>query len=87
MTRAKPWVAGGLGLLALAQMTAPAPVGARVVMAALCGDVAGRAVPIRLPGKGDAPPGAPCCKICHSAMRKRGAGNSCCDGEDPTDAT
>lgn len=38
--------------------------------------------PARKPG--DSGP-APCCTICHSAMRKRAGGASCCDEEDDPD--
>ena len=86
MTLARAWIAGGPALVALAQMTAPAPARAGWMLVPICGEYGGHAVPIRLPGKDDAPGGAPFCKICHSAMRKRLPGDSCCDGEDDADA-
>lgn len=51
--------------------------------------VAGRASdggPVGAPARkqGDSGP-APCCTICHSAMRKRMGGVSCCDEEDDPD--
>ena len=86
MTTAKAWIAGGPALIALVQMTAPMPAHAQFMLVPICGENGGRAVPIRLPGKDNAPSGTPCCKICHTAMRKRGGGDSCCDGEDESDA-
>ena len=86
MTRSRVLTLGGPALMAVAQMTAPAPATATFMMVPICGEYGGHAVPIRLPGKDDAPGGAPCCKICHSAMRKRLPGDSCCDGEDDADA-
>ena len=74
-------------LMALAQLTAPGPAHAGYMLVAICGPVAGRAAPIRVPiGNRDSSP-APCCKICHSAMRKRSAGTSCCAGEDESNGT
>lgn len=81
---ARVWVAPAL--MALAQMTAPASGSATVMLVSICGENDGRAVPIRLPAKQDGPGGAPCCKICHSSMRKRAGGDSGCGGEDENDA-
>ena len=86
MTIRKAWIACGPALIALAQMTTPSSAGASYMMVPICGEYRGQAVPIRLPRKDDGPGGAPCCKICHSAMRKRIPGDSCCDGEDDADA-
>lgn len=84
--RARRLTLGGPALLALAQMIAPAPAQAAFMMVPVCGENAGRPLPIRLPMKNDAPGGAPCCKICHIAMRKRSGGDSCCGEEDDADA-
>ena len=86
MTIRKAWIAGGPALIALAQMTSPMPGGAAFMLVPICGQYGGQPVPIRLPRKDDGPGGTPCCKICHSAMRKRVGGNTCCDGEDEADA-
>jgi hypothetical protein len=86
MTGGRVWMPGAPAVMALAQMTAPAPIGATFMLVPICGEYNGHAVPIRLPGKDDGPGGAPCCKICHSAMRKRIGGDTCCDGEDEADA-
>ena len=45
------------------------------VMAALCSGGA----PVPLPMKDQ---GQPCCKVCHSAMRKRTDADSCCEEEE-----
>ncbi|WP_408588945.1 hypothetical protein [Novosphingobium sp.] len=78
-----------LAPLAVVQMVLPAPTQAAFVLVPICGE-GGHARPIRIPGKNDGsgPGGAPCCKICHIAMRKRSGGDSgCCgDGEDDLDA-
>ena len=68
--------------LAALQLAIPAQA-AHPTMVAICGNGA----PIPLPMKnqedgknqGD---GQSCCKICHSAMRKRFAGGNCCGGDD-----
>ena len=86
MTIRKAWIVGGPALVALAQMTAPMPAGAAYMLVPICGENNGRAVPIRLPHRDDGPGGTPCCKICHSARRKRISGDRCCDGEDDADA-
>ena len=85
MTLRKAWIAGGPALIALAQMTAPTSAMAAYRMVPICGQTGGQALPIRLPRKPDAPGGSPCCKICHSAMRKRIGGDRCCGGEDAAD--
>lgn len=76
-----------LAPLALVQMVMPAPARAAFVLVPICGE-GGHAAPIRLPGRDDGPGGAPCCKICHIAMRKRtAAASGCCgQGEDDPDA-
>jgi hypothetical protein len=74
--------------LALVQMVMPAPAQAAFVLVPICGE-GGHALPIRIPGKNEGGPGgAPCCKICHIAMRKRsGTASDCCgEGEDDPDA-
>ncbi len=86
MNAQRAWVAGVPALIALAQMTAPMPGPGAFMIVAICGENGGRAVPIRLPGKDNPPAGVPCCKMCDSAMRKRGAGLDRCDGEDEPDA-
>ncbi len=66
--------------LAALQLAMPAQAASRLgqpTMIALCGDGA----PIPLPMK-DHEPDKQCCKICHSAMRKRFAAGTCCDGDD-----
>lgn len=65
-----------LGALAALQLAIPAQA-ASPTMIALCGGGA----PIPLPMKNHEPD-KQCCKICHSAMRKRSAGGICCDGDD-----
>lgn len=69
-----------LGALAAVQLAIPVQA-ANPVMIALCGGGA----PIPLPMKNhDADKS--CCKICHSAMRKRFAGGTCCgDNDDEED--
>ena len=50
------------------------------VMVAICGGGAPIELPIKNRGSGQ-----PCCKICHSAMRKRFGADTCCledNGED-----
>jgi hypothetical protein len=71
-----------LSAAAALQLAIPAQA-AHPTMVAICGNGA----PIRLPMKdqGDGKnrgDGQSCCKICHSAMRKRFAGGNCCDGDD-----
>ncbi len=74
-----------LSALAALQMAIPAQgatTPAHPTMVALCGGGA----PIPLPTKNhDAD--KQCCKICHSAMRKRFAGGTCCDGDDDEEDT
>ena len=82
MTLRKASIACGPALVALAQMSSPASAGAAYMLVPICGQNNGLAVPIRLPRKDDGPGGAPCCKICHSAMRKRIGGDRSCAGED-----
>lgn len=73
MSRAFAMLAAG----AVLQLALPAQA-ASPVMIALCGGGA----PIRLPMKNDGSD-QPCCKICHSAMRKRGGADSCCEKDAP----
>lgn len=73
--------------LALAQMVLPVPAGAATVMIAMCGDGVPATLPLRIPRRDSVPSGAPCCKVCHIAMRKRAGAATCCMGEDETDAT
>ena len=70
-----------LGALAVLQLAMPAQA-AHPTMIALCGGGA----PIPLPMKNhDAD--KQCCKICHSAMRKRSAGGTgCCENDDEEDS-
>lgn len=75
-----------LAALAVGQMIAPAPSGAMVLLVPICGEAGGSAVPLRIPGRGDGHGGAPCCKICHIAMRKRAGAISHCGEEDDADA-
>ncbi|MDF8331584.1 hypothetical protein [Novosphingobium cyanobacteriorum] len=75
-----------LAPLAVFQMVAPMPGGAMVMLVPVCGEGGGRTVPLNIPMKNDGPGGAPCCKICHIAMRKRLGGDSCCGEEDDSDA-
>lgn len=73
-----------LALLAIAQMSAPAAASSGYLMVAICGQSGTtRALPVKVPGRNNEPGGAPGCKICHIAMRKRGAGGTCC-GDDGT---
>lgn len=65
-----------LGALAALQLALPAAA-AHPAMIAICGGGA----PIPLPMKNRGGDG-PCCKICHSAMRKRFAAGTCCSGDD-----
>lgn len=74
-----------LASLALGQMVIPAPAQAAFVLVPICGE-GGHAMPIRLPGRNDGGPGgAPCCKVCHIAMRKRSVTDTGCCGEDEDD--
>ncbi len=71
-----------LAVCAVLQLAIPAQA-ASPVMVAICGGGA----PIELPTK-NKDQGQPCCKICHSAMRKRFGGDTCCSkdgGEDPNE--
>ncbi|GEN99972.1 hypothetical protein NSE01_18050 [Novosphingobium sediminis] len=65
-----------LSALAALQLAMPVQA-AHPTMVALCGGGA----PIPLPTKNNEAD-KQCCKICHSAMRKRFAGGTCCDGDD-----
>ena len=67
------------GALAALQLAMPVQA-AHPVMVALCGGAA----PIPLPIKNNEPD-KQCCKICHSAMRKRSAAGTCCAGDDDDD--
>jgi len=72
-------ICGLLASLAVLQLAIPAQA-AGPVMIALCGGGAPIPLPIKNHGSDQ-----PCCKICHSAMRKRGAADTCCaedTGED-----
>ena len=71
-----------LAPLAVLQMAAPAPASAAFMLVPICGQGAGRPMPVRLPLKNDAPGGGPCCKICHISMRKRTGAGTCCGDED-----
>jgi hypothetical protein len=73
-------------LVAAANLAAPAPAAAHVMMVPICGEFGGRAVPIRLPGRENPAGNSQACKICHIAMRKRSGADSCCGWEDDTDA-
>lgn len=67
--------------LASLQLALPAQA-AHPTMIALCGGGA----PIPLPMKNHEPD-KQCCKICHSAMRKRSVGGTCCgDNDDEEDS-
>ena len=65
-----------LAALAAMQLAIPAQA-AHPVMVAVCGGGAPIPLPMKNRGGSD-----PCCKICHSAMRKRFAGGNCCDETD-----
>jgi hypothetical protein len=65
-----------LGALAAVQLAMPAQA-AHPMMVALCGGGA----PIPVPTKNNEAD-KQCCKICHSAMRKRSSGGICCAGDD-----
>ncbi|KUR70503.1 hypothetical protein AQZ52_17005 [Novosphingobium fuchskuhlense] len=70
-----------LSAFAVLQLAIPAQA-APPTMIALCGGGA----PIPLPMKNhDAD--KPCCKICHSAMRKRFGGGTCCGENDEEEDT
>lgn len=71
--------------LAILQMVLPAPAMGGTIMVPMCGEATARPIPLRIPRRDDAPSGAPCCKICHIAMRKRAGAGRCCPGEDDTD--
>ena len=70
-----------LASLAVLQLAIPAQA-ASPVMVALCGG--GAPIPLPLKNRGS---DQPCCKICHSAMRKRFGADNCCskDGGEDTD--
>ncbi len=70
-----------LSALAALQLAIPAQA-AHPTMVALCGGGA----PIPLPTKNNEAD-KQCCKICHSAMRKRFAGGTCCSGDDDEEDT
>ncbi|WP_225206918.1 hypothetical protein [Novosphingobium huizhouense] len=74
-----------LAPFAVLQMALPAPAQAAFVLVPICGEP-GHSAPIRVPGRndapGDGPGGAPCCKVCHIAMRKRIGGDSTCCHDD-----
>ncbi len=86
MIAGRAWIVGAPALVALMQMSAPVAPAATFMLVPICGEFNGHAVPIRLPGKTDEPGGAACCKICHSAMRKKIENDSGCGGEDDNDA-
>lgn len=65
-----------LAALALVQLAMPAQA-AHPTMIAVCGS--GAAVPLPMKNRGG---DSPCCKICHSAMRKRSGGGKCCEETD-----
>lgn len=70
-----------LSALAALQLAIPAQA-ANPPMVALCGGGA----PIPLPMKNHEAD-KQCCKICHSAMRKRFAGGTCCGDNDDEEGT
>ncbi|NKJ44608.1 hypothetical protein [Novosphingobium sp. SG720] len=78
---------------AVLRLSLPAPAvvagGGAALAVPICGE-AGHVLLIRVPGhapqrkpSGDGT--APCCAICHSAMRKRAGEPSCCGEEDDDD--
>lgn len=67
---------GALALLAALQLSLPAQA-AHPTMIALCGG----GTPIPLPMKNHDSE-KQCCKICHSAMRRRGGADNCCVEDD-----
>lgn len=85
MIAARAWLAAP-ALLAVVQLSIPARAPATALQVAICGELNGPTVPIRLPAKPGGSDNAAGCKICHSAMRKRFGGSSSCDGEDASDA-
>ena len=70
-----------LASFAVLQMTLPAPASAAFVLVPICGEP-GHSAPLRVPARDDGPGGAPCCKVCHIAMRKRIGEASCCGHDD-----
>lgn len=70
-----------LSVLAAVQLAIPAQA-AHPTMVAICGG--GAPIPIPMKNRGD---DQSCCKICHSAMRKRIAGGSCCGENDDEEDT
>ncbi len=67
-----------LGALAVVQLAIPVQAfPAHPVMVALCSGGA----PIPLPMKNHDPE-KQCCKICHSAMRRRGGADTCCSQDE-----
>lgn len=69
-----------LSALALVQLAIPVQA-AQPQMVAICGGGAPIPLPLKLPMKNDGQDQG-CCKICHSAMRKRFAGGTCCGEND-----
>ena len=71
-----------LSMLAALQLAIPAQA-AHPTMVAICGNGAPIELPMKNQGDGkNRGDGPSCCKICHSAMRKRFAGGNCCAGDD-----
>ena len=67
---------GALALLAALQLAAPAQA-AHPAMAQLCRG--GAQIPLPMKHHDSE---KQCCKICHSAMRRRGGADSCCREDD-----
>ncbi len=92
--RGRLWLVMPACALAVLRLVLPAPALAQggsgsAFAVPICGE-AGHVLVIRIPGQGQQrkPQGdgtAPCCAICHSAMRKRATGDSCCGEEDDDD--
>ncbi len=74
-------------LVALAQIAMPDPAHAAGLIVPVCGQSFVRVLPVRNRDADRNSDRRAACKICHGAMRKRAAGDSCCDGEDESDDT
>ena len=87
MTRARIRLVALPALVALAHLAMPDPVHAAGMLVPVCGQGISRVLPIRNRDADRDSDRRASCKICHSAMRKRASGSSCCDGEDESDDT